>query len=49
MLGYVHRDIHVVLPKEIRSHRLLRIGTIACHQRATALTAVFDLAARSPW
>ena len=28
---------------------LLRIGTIACHQRATALTDVFGLAARSPW
>ena len=31
------------------SHCLLRIGTIACHQRPTAPTAVFDLAARSPW
>ena len=48
MPGYVHRGIHVVLPRELRSHCLPRIGTIACHQRATTLTSVLDLAAHVP-
>ena len=37
--------VHVVL---LCSHFHLRIGTIACHQRATALSSVFVVAARSP-
>ena len=40
--------IHVVLPRELCSHCILRIGTIACHQRATAHTSVFEFAARCP-
>ena len=39
MPGYVHRDIYLVLPRELCSHCLLRMGTIVCHQRATALAA----------
>ena len=30
------------------SYHLLRIGTMACHQSANALTSVFEFAARSP-
>ena len=44
--GYVHRAIHVVLPREL--YRNCFIGTLACHERATALTSVLELVTRSP-